>query len=46
MVSHARPGKLFTASDELVVAEVGMLTPDALTRIVNAVVDVLRGGRT
>jgi mRNA interferase MazF len=43
VASYARPGKLFTASDELVVAEVGTLTADALTRIVNAVVDVLRG---
>ena len=45
VASYARPGKLFTASEELVVAEVGMLTADALMRIVNAVVNVLRGDR-
>ena len=44
-VARSRPGKLFTASEELVVAEVGMLTADALMRIVNAVVNVLRGDR-
>ena len=30
--SYARPGKLFTASGDLIVAEVGALTPDALTK--------------
>lgn len=44
VTSYARPGKLFTASDELVVADVGMLTAEALTRIVNAVIIVLRTG--
>ena len=36
--SYARPGKLFTASGDLIVAEVGALTPDALKRIVDAIV--------
>jgi len=45
VTSYARPGKLFTASDDLVIAEVGMLTPEALVRTVDAVVVLLRAGR-
>jgi hypothetical protein len=45
VVSYARPGKLFTASDDLVVAEVGALTPAAFDRIVNAVVTLIRPSR-
>jgi mRNA interferase MazF len=45
VASYARPGKLFTASDDLIVAEVGTLTPGALTGIVDAVVALLRTGR-
>ena len=44
--SYARPGKLFTASGDLIVAEVGALTPDALKRIVDAIVALLRAGCT
>jgi hypothetical protein len=40
VASYARPGKLFTASDDLVVSEVGILTRDALTCVVDAVVSV------
>ena len=43
-VSYARPGKLFTANDQLVVAEVGKLTSDTLKKIVEAVSDLLREG--
>ena len=43
--SYARPGKLFTASADLIVSEVGTLTPDALARIVDAIVPPLRAGR-
>jgi len=46
VTSYARPGKLFTASDDLVVGEVGALTPEALTRIVDGVISLLRAGRT
>lgn len=42
VVSYARPGKLFTASQDLVTGQLGVLTPDALTRIVDAVVGLLR----
>lgn len=44
LTSYARPGKLFTASSELITAEVGTLKAEALTQIVNAVVAVLRAG--
>jgi mRNA interferase MazF len=45
--SYARPGKLFTASQELMVAEVAVLRPEARERLIDAVVRVLRspGGR-
>jgi mRNA interferase MazF len=45
LTSYARPGKLFTASSELMTAEIGSLKAEALTQIVNAVVSVLRSGK-
>ncbi len=44
VVSYARPGKLFTASSELMTGSVGLLTADARTRIVEAVVAIIRRG--
>ncbi len=44
VTSYARPGKLFTASADLIVRDVGALTADAHTRIVNAVISLLRAG--
>lgn len=41
-ISYARPGKLFTANDSLVVKQIARLTPHATTRIVNAVIRLLR----
>jgi mRNA interferase MazF len=41
--SYARPGKLFTASADLIVSQVGVLRPEAHELIVEAVVSVLRG---
>jgi hypothetical protein len=38
VTSYARPGKLFTASSDLITGEVGLLTPEARTRIIDAVV--------
>lgn len=38
--SYARPGKLFTANRELMVAEVGTLTEDASRRVIDAVLDL------
>lgn len=40
--SYSRPGKLFTASDSLFVRQVAVLTPAARTRILDAVVQLLR----
>ena len=44
LVSYARPGKLFTANQSLIVRQVGVLKGDALEQIVEAVVDLLRAG--
>lgn len=41
--SYARPGKLFTAHSQLVVREVGALTPSTLSLIIESVVKLLRG---
>ena len=41
--SYARPGKLFTASQELMVAQVATLRAEARATLIDAVVDVLRG---
>jgi len=40
--SYARPGKLFTASRELMVTEVAVLSSEARARLVEAVVRILR----
>jgi mRNA interferase MazF len=42
--SYARPGKLFTASGQLLKGTVGDLTPGALQRIVDATVRLLQHG--
>ena len=42
--SYARPAKLFTANHELMMAEVGVLTVEALRQVINAVVEVLHSG--
>lgn len=42
VTSYVRPGKLFTASTELITSEVGTLKAEALTRVVDAVVALLR----
>ncbi len=42
--SYARPTKLFTANHELMVAEVGVLTVEALRQVINAVVEALHSG--
>jgi len=41
--SYARPGKLFTASGELMVAEVATLNPEARQHLIESVVAILRG---
>ena len=42
VVSYARPGKLFTANQQLLVSEVGILNAKAFSRLLDAVVGVLR----
>jgi len=42
VISYARPGKLFTASHDLVTSQPAVLKPDTFTRVVDAVVDLLR----
>ena len=42
VVSYARPGKLFTASHDLVTSQPAVLTPDTFRRVIEAVVDLLR----
>ena len=42
VVSYARPGKLFTANQGLLVSEVGILSDRAFTGLLDAVVGVLR----
>ena len=41
--SYARPGKLFTASRDLMVAQVAVLSTAAFQQVVDAVVVVVRG---
>ncbi len=40
--SYARPGKLFTASRDLMVAQVAHLQAKSLSRIIDAVVEILQ----
>ena len=42
VISYARPGKLFTANDSLIVAQVGNLEVGAFKRIIEAVIDILQ----
>lgn len=41
VVSYARPGKLFTANRDLMVAQVGSLKADVFKQIIEAVVSIL-----
>lgn len=43
VTSYARPGKLFTASSDLITDLVGVLTDESRDRIVDAVVGLIRG---
>ena len=43
-VSYARPGKLFTASQSLITAQVGMLKQQPFERVLQAVIDLLESG--
>ena len=41
--SYARPGKLFTANESLVVNQVGTLKAEKFKQIIEAVIGILRG---
>lgn len=45
VTSFVRPGKLFTANHDLITKEIGALQPDTLSRVVDAVVSLLRAGK-
>ncbi len=45
IISYARPGKLFTANENLMVAQVGVLKKDAHQRVVDAIVRLLQAGK-
>lgn len=42
VTSYARPGKLFTASQDLMVSQVATLNAASFTTIIEAVIDILR----
>jgi mRNA interferase MazF len=44
LISYARPGKLFTANQSLMVRQVGVLKDDVLKQVIEAVVELLRKG--
>ncbi len=46
MNSYARPGKLFTANERLIIGEAGVLTSKARQQIVQAAVGILKQGLT
>lgn len=41
LISYARPGKLFTANNSLIISKVGDLKPEILKKIIDAVVNLL-----
>lgn len=43
-ISYARPGKLFTANDSILLKEVGQLEPRAVDSLVVRIVEIVRGG--
>lgn len=45
ITSYARPGKLFTASQGLIVSLVGSLKPEPLERVIGVVVRLLQDGK-
>ncbi len=43
-ISYARPGKLFTANRQLIKSEVGLLKREALEKVIDTVVGILKDG--
>ena len=46
VISYARPGKLFTANRDLMVTQVGILSADAFTQIIQAIINILHADLT
>ncbi len=44
IISYARPGKLFTANNSLMITEVGNLRDKVLKNIIESVISILRHG--
>jgi mRNA interferase MazF len=42
-ISYARPGKLFTANEQLITVEIGSLKKETLKKVVEAVIEILQG---
>ena len=42
VISYARPGKIFTANESLLVSQVGVLTEEAFKRAASAVIRLLQ----
>jgi mRNA interferase MazF len=43
-ISYARPGKLFTANQQLFVGELGVLKKEMLEKVVDTVIEILKEG--
>jgi mRNA interferase MazF len=43
--SYARPGKLFTASSNIIAGKVGILKPEILQKLIDSIVELLRSGK-
>lgn len=46
VMSYARPGKLFTASSDLVERVIGVLQPECVSEVIAAVINILRHSAT
>jgi mRNA interferase MazF len=46
VTSYARPGKLLTASCDIIVAQVAALKSESLKQIIDSVVNLLRAGQS
>ena len=42
LTSYARPGKIFTANESLIITQVGKLKDDSFRKVANAVIQLLR----
>ena len=42
LTSYARPGKIFTANESLIITQVGKLKDDSFRKVANAVIQLLQ----